>query len=412
MRRILLAFAALLGVALPALAQTTGLAAALGGDRLDLNGRRFQLAGVDALEPDQSCFVDGRPFACGASAIRALQTLLDGIAVTCAPTGAMAGDFELATCTTAEGDVAENLMAAGWALADRGQSDAYVAAEDAARAAGIGAWAGAFVAPATWREDMAAIEARYVARSLDALRVDVERALTADRGGIGIFTAIPVTFGEADVVQREVRARALAAGFIDDAIGEREVFTWPAVASALHRWREIAVGGAVANAVAMAWAELEARPGAVLEVLDAAAFYEAMTTAAAPIVAAGRNPILLIAATDNPKWFRDWFGGAAPEGAEVGARDDAGAGYMGTIDGIDVYVAAVPSDTALLVAGDTLRGIVYRRNADGTIVTLTRDDAPDPDELVFGFARGLAWSDEPPVRIHYPYEVAVPDNGS
>ena len=83
-----LAAAVVAGLALaPALAQERGQASATGSDSLTLNGQAYRLFGIDGLAFDQSCFVDGQPFACGVSATRALQTLLATSAVSARPKG-------------------------------------------------------------------------------------------------------------------------------------------------------------------------------------------------------------------------------------------------------------------------------------------------------------------------------------
>src|SRR4051794_37517522 len=68
-----------------------GVATVVGSDRLTVNGTIYQLNGLDAVELQQSCYVDGSAWACGAAATRALQTLVDGVMVTCTPTGRQSG---------------------------------------------------------------------------------------------------------------------------------------------------------------------------------------------------------------------------------------------------------------------------------------------------------------------------------
>lgn len=410
MRRVILA-GCLVALAIPVSAQVTGRALVQSSDLISINGQAFRLFGVDGFEFHQTCVVDGRVLACGASATRALQTLLDPVAVTCSPVGEPVNDVRFATCTTVEGDVAENMVRQGWAIADRARSDRYVATEDAARAAGAGAWRGVFVAPWDYRNDIAAIEAAYIARSLDPLGRAVETLLTQARGGIGIFDDVPIATDAAIGTIREIRVGALGAGFLDAAIPERDVFAWRTVAAATAAWRADVLGAVAVAATGDVWAELSARSGPPVVTTDAATFYAALREASASLLAAGRQPIVVIPAPDNPVWVRDWFTVAAPEGAQLAARDDAWPGYLGTIDGIDVYVGPwLPNDQALLFPNDILTGITFRRQPDGMVVTT--DAATEAGTLIFRFERTITWTADEVIRIEYPYDDAVPYNGS
>ncbi len=192
MRRSLLILLAL-ALATPASAQVTGRAAAMGSDTLFLNGQVYQLFGIDGVEFHQFCFVDGEPWACGASATRAMQSLVDPVVITCTPTGDTNGEAIYAVCTSADGDLATTMTQQGWALANRDQSDDYVAAEEEARAAGNGIWRGVSIEPWTYRAQMAAIAQRYGEMIAEPLRAEAEQALTADDATVGIFAHVPVS---------------------------------------------------------------------------------------------------------------------------------------------------------------------------------------------------------------------------
>lgn len=58
----------------------------------------------------------------------------------------------IAVCRTGEENPNAWLVAEGWPLAYRSQSMAYVSAEEAAREAASGLWAGAFEPPWVWRQ--------------------------------------------------------------------------------------------------------------------------------------------------------------------------------------------------------------------------------------------------------------------
>jgi endonuclease YncB( thermonuclease family) len=127
------------------------------GDSLEItrDGRthRVRLQGIDAPEMDQTCRVADHPYPCGEHARTALDGLIrDGGGVTCE-----VGEFDsygrfLGVCRDARGrDLNAAMVEAGWALAYRHYTDAYVPQEERARKAGRGLWAGTFTAPWDWR---------------------------------------------------------------------------------------------------------------------------------------------------------------------------------------------------------------------------------------------------------------------
>ncbi len=390
----------------PATAQVTGFATVLSSDALSINGQTFQLHGVEGLEFHQYCFVDGRPWACGAAATRALQTLLDLVVVSCAPTGETNGGAMFAVCSIREGDVADIMVRRGWALANRLRSDQYAGPEADARERRAGAWRGAFVEPWVYREDIAAIERRYAERALEPLRAEAERAITADRGGITVFEGFTITRG-LETVDHEFHVAE--AGSLLDAIGPGEVFTWETVARALQSWRESAAAAIVGNVVQSLWTELGNRPRQLAEVVDGATYHAALIANAAAWIATGRQPVLIVAQADNPTWIGDWFDGKAPAGATVTRKEAiTDPDYLGTIDGIDVYVGAAPYTGSLLFPNDLLIWVAYRPHGDGAILALTRDEVPDPPELVIRYSQANGWLGDEVVHIAYPYEIAVP----
>lgn len=133
------------------------------GDTLDFSGRLVRLFGIDALEIDQACGVDGRYWACGKEAHWAALNRVSPHWVTCVVTagasaegGAERGDGSVAAVCYLAGagqfDLNAWLVEQGWAFADRDVTEDYVAAEDAARRAGRGLWRGTFVTPWDWRD--------------------------------------------------------------------------------------------------------------------------------------------------------------------------------------------------------------------------------------------------------------------
>lgn len=129
-----------------------GPAAALSGDIIEVRGQQVRLLGIDAPEPAQTCWdAAGESWPCGQNAALALAAKLGGASVTC---NGMRRDREkrlIAVCWAGNENLNAWLVAAGWALAYRSQSMAYVSAEEAAREAASGLWAGAFEPPWVWR---------------------------------------------------------------------------------------------------------------------------------------------------------------------------------------------------------------------------------------------------------------------
>jgi hypothetical protein len=391
----------------PVAAQVVGRGAAHTSDTLTVGGRTFQLHGIDGIEFHQFCLVDGRPWACGAPATRAFQTLLDAVVISCTPTGTASGGVPFAVCTSAEGDLADILVRQGWALAYRPQSTDYVTAEDMARAEGRGVWRGAFVEPWAYREDIAAIERRYAEQTRESLRTEAEEALLAGVGGLAAFDGAVFTRRTGGTAAaQEVRIPEIGAGFILGAIEARGVFTWDAVAVALEDWRRLSLMRVIDGLANSVWWALAGLPGVVVFADDAERYYAAMVANAAPLLAAGRQPILLVAGATNPYWLADWFAGAAPAGAEITIKPDPPAGYVGTISGIDVYAGTVPPAESLLFPSDLLVELAYVANAEGHILLGRVDEAPDPDELVLRYFAAITWRDEPIIHFHFPAAAA------
>ena len=125
------------------------------GDTLRLGGVTVRLAGLDAPERGQECQrADGARFDCGEAAARQLATLVDRRAVTCDTQGRDRYGRAIATCRAEGVDLAEAMVASGWAVAvaegGRGQAR-YGLAEAQARSGLWGLWEGRFQTPESWR---------------------------------------------------------------------------------------------------------------------------------------------------------------------------------------------------------------------------------------------------------------------
>ena len=93
----------------------------------------------------------GQKWRCGQRAALALQDLIGRRTVTCDERDVDRYGRIVGRCLVDEVDINEWLVAQGLALAYRRYSLDYVAAEDQAREAGRGMWAGSFEPPWEWR---------------------------------------------------------------------------------------------------------------------------------------------------------------------------------------------------------------------------------------------------------------------
>lgn len=132
-----------------------GLAVAGDGDSLTVNGERVRLFGIDAPEFDQACIKDGKSWACGSASAKQLRKLVTGRTVRCLRVGTDQYARTLARCSVGETDINRHMVATGYAVAFRRYSSDYVAAENSAKAAKRGMWAGSFDMPSEVRASAA-----------------------------------------------------------------------------------------------------------------------------------------------------------------------------------------------------------------------------------------------------------------
>ena len=148
----LLVVAGVYGFAAPAHADLIGIASVIDADTIEIHGQRIRLHGIDAPESRQPCLdAGGRTWRCGQRAALALQDLIGRRTVTCDDRDVDRYGRIVGRCLVGEVDINKWLVAQGLALAYRRYSLDYVAAEDEARAAGRGMWAGTFDPPWDWR---------------------------------------------------------------------------------------------------------------------------------------------------------------------------------------------------------------------------------------------------------------------
>ncbi|MEM9575032.1 MAG: thermonuclease family protein [Pseudomonadota bacterium] len=117
------------------------------GDSLKLNDLRLRLLGIDAPELAQTCFADGRQWACGQQAGTQLRRKINGALVLCTTWGEDRYQRILATCSAGEQELNAWLVRNGWAVDYGG----YGREEAEARRNRAGIWKGTFENPGEWR---------------------------------------------------------------------------------------------------------------------------------------------------------------------------------------------------------------------------------------------------------------------
>lgn len=152
MRKILLLVLALTAPLQSEAETLSGRASVIDGDTIEIHGQRIRLFGVDAPEMSQHCLTaENKPWRCGQKAALALADHIHGKTVACEEQDWDRYGRMVAICST-DGDLALWMVFNGWATAYRRYSEIYIGAEDQARIAQIGLWAGAFEDPAQWRK--------------------------------------------------------------------------------------------------------------------------------------------------------------------------------------------------------------------------------------------------------------------
>lgn len=133
------------------------------GRTLEINESRMLLYGIDAPDLAQECILNGVAYQCGLRAYLQLIDLTAGVGrVTCYASKIEGDDRAYGKCgfpTPNGADIRpdvpsfnERMVLSGWAVADRRFTQDYVAAEEEARKAKRGLWAGEFVNPSEWRD--------------------------------------------------------------------------------------------------------------------------------------------------------------------------------------------------------------------------------------------------------------------
>lgn len=125
------------------------------GDSLEIDGEKIRLQGIDSPEYFQTCRTAcGKEYNCGQSALRYLQSVIDGAAakgekVVCDDVGTDRYNRTLSVCYAGKINLNHEMVRTGWATAYR--SEMYNAAEDEAKQARRGIWQGKFMRPELYR---------------------------------------------------------------------------------------------------------------------------------------------------------------------------------------------------------------------------------------------------------------------
>jgi endonuclease YncB( thermonuclease family) len=124
------------------------------GDSLRRGSQRIRLFGIDAPELDQECRDgDGRLYACGQSARRALQDLIGSSEISCDIVERDKYGRDVARCRKDGLEINREMVRLGWAIAYERHSIDYLVAEATARNARRGLWQGQFQTPEDFRAE-------------------------------------------------------------------------------------------------------------------------------------------------------------------------------------------------------------------------------------------------------------------
>lgn len=147
---LLTSFALLLPAASQA-ADISGVPKLRNGDQIVIGANRIRLAGIDAPSIDQLCLgPKGDRWTCGIAARDALAGHVGDKSWTCS-TLRIEKKQSVAKCMVDGEDIQQWMVENGWALSYTRNAHTYDAAEKTARAARVGLWQGAFIAPWDWR---------------------------------------------------------------------------------------------------------------------------------------------------------------------------------------------------------------------------------------------------------------------
>lgn len=123
------------------------------GDTLVLGDDTIRLEGIDAPELAQTCKnAAGKPYRCGQTSKRFLQTLVSSGPVTCSGSELDAYERRIATCFVGSVNLNQKMVENGQAYAFLRYSEQYITEETGARMAKRGLWSGSAQLPWDYRK--------------------------------------------------------------------------------------------------------------------------------------------------------------------------------------------------------------------------------------------------------------------
>lgn len=124
-----------------------GMATVISADTIEIDGTRIRLWGIQGPAPGQICLKEGEEWECGRRAAEHLEEIIGSQPVNCKEKVLGSGSPMVALCVVGRDDLALRMALAGYAVARRDQSSAYVELEGVANRQRRGLWSGDFTLP-------------------------------------------------------------------------------------------------------------------------------------------------------------------------------------------------------------------------------------------------------------------------
>ena len=122
-----------------------GMATVIGADTIEIDSTRIRLWGIQGPALGQVCLKEDEEWPCGQRAADYLRKLIDGQPVSCEKKILGPDAPAVALCVVGSDDLALRMALAGYAVARRDESNAYVGLEGVASRQRRGLWSGDFM---------------------------------------------------------------------------------------------------------------------------------------------------------------------------------------------------------------------------------------------------------------------------